>query len=287
MQIELDIQNFNELIRLVKSSLGVDFSKYRPSCLQRRVLHRMSMLGMNDLEIYLAHASENPPELEKLTDTVTIHVTDFFRDEDVFESFVQTHLPRLVERKLSGGQKEIRIWSAGCSTGEETYSMAILIDHWIKKQMLEISLEAYGTDISEDSCRIARAGIYSREKVERVPSHIKSQYFDRQGAAFRVKGETMKRVKFNQHNLFTPSPFSMLDLVVCRNVLIHFKQEVRNDILSHFHSSLNENGILILGKSEAVMGRGLDLFRLIDPRSKTYGKINARDCSEEDRNVEF
>jgi two-component system CheB/CheR fusion protein len=224
------------------------------------------------LEKYIAYLSDIPGEMEKLLDVVTIHITGFFRDQDVFASLTERIVPAIVERKLSTKRESVRIWSAGCSTGEEAYSIAILFAEILRIKKADLRVEIFGTDISEESCRVASKGVYPERRLRGVSQSRKRSHFDRDGECYRISADIRRCVKFMVHDLFDSPPFSMLDLVICRNVLIHFNQKVREDIISGFHSALGENGILILGKSEALTGSSTALFRLVDPRTKIYRK---------------
>ena len=271
--VSSNVLDIGELIEFVRTRRGIDFSKYRCSCLRRRVWHRMAQLSCRNLDDYIDKLREAPGEIGELLDTVTIHVTEFFRDNDVFEAITKKVFPGLVERKRMSDHNTIRVWSAGCSTGEEAYSIAILLDHLIRKETLPFGIEVFGTDVSEESCSVARAGIYSESKVKYVPPHIlRPRYFQACRDGYRISDRIRRRVKFMVHDLFSKSPFTMLDLVVCRNVLIHFNHSVRDDVIGNFGASLNERGILILGKCEAVTSKGMEIFELVVPRSKIYRK---------------
>lgn len=232
----------------------------------------MSVLGIREPDEYMMHLTNTDNEINHLLETVTVHITGFFRDRDVFDTLFSDVFYELLKGKLSRGHRFVRVWSAGCSTGEETYSVAILLLQLIRDNGLDIKVEIFGTDISEQSCRRARKGIYPAVCIQDVPVRLRKRYFNMEGAACEVAKETKRYVKFRTHDLFSSSPFSMLDLVVCRNVLIHFDTSARNDVLSNFHSSLNDEGILILGKSEALTGVNRELFELVDPRCKIYRK---------------
>ncbi len=264
--------DLTELARLVSTEYGIDFSKYRQSCLHRRVIHRMSMAGFDDIELYASYLAGHPDEMERLMDVVTIHVTDFFRDIDVFDTFSNRPLSMILEKNLAAGHDSIRVWSAGCATGEEAYSFGIILMHLLEKRKVDMRVEVFGTDISEESCRIARRGVYSWRKLDKVPPQIKARYFEPDGPEFKVVPEIMNRVKFRVHDLFLDPPYSMLDLIVCRNVLIHFNHDVRSQVISRFYDALGDGGILILGKSEAVPQQSAACFKLIESRSKIYMK---------------
>jgi len=267
------------LLANLHAKFGKDFTNYRVSCLQRRLALRMAVLKVTTLDEYLACLSANPEEIEQLLDTVTIHVTDFFRDADVYEALEMQILPELVEHKTHSPSRTIRIWSAGCSTGEEAYSIAITVLEYLHAHEAPLVLEVYGTDISKEACATAREGVYPERKVNRVPARLRQKYFEPESSGYRVAADTRRRVRFSVHDLFSAVPFSSLDIVLCRNVLIHFDHAVRNGVLARFHESLGDRGLLILGKSEAVTGTALDLFDLVDPRTKMYRKRALRDSS--------
>jgi two-component system CheB/CheR fusion protein len=240
------------------------------------------MLGHRTLEEYVSYLNDHPNEVEELINVVTIHVTGFFRDRDAYDALAENIFPGLLEGKYSGGRGAIRVWSAGCSTGEETYSTAITLIHFLKERKIDCKVEIFGTDISEESCRAARSGFYPAEKVSGLPQYLLKRYFDAEGSGYRISRDIRRHVKFKVHDLFSESPFSMLDLVVCRNVLIHFEHAARGDVLAHFHKSLRDEGFLILGKSEAMSGPALGLFKLVEPRSKIYRKRILCVCSREE-----
>jgi two-component system CheB/CheR fusion protein len=266
--------SLGELLANVQKKFGRDFSTYRLACLQRRVSMRMSALGIATLDEYMDVLTANPGEIDRLLDTVTIHVTEFFRDREVFDAIEKELLPAMVDRKLHSPSRTIRLWSAGCSTGEEAYSLAILVLQYLRTHDVDLALELYGTDISKEACAAAQAGVYPERKVARIPAHLKQKYFEPDAEGYRVAERVRRCVKFSVHDLFSEPPFASLDAVFCRNVLIHFDGNVRNEVFVRFHKALGENGMLILGRSEAVMGMALMLFDLIDPRNKIYEKIS-------------
>jgi two-component system CheB/CheR fusion protein len=272
----------SELIWFVQSQCGIDLSKYRPSCIRRRVSHRLSMLGCRDLETYVSYLNEHAGEVEKLLNAVTIHVTGYFRDHDVYRTLTDKIFPEIIERKRDDRDRSIRIWSAGCSTGEETYSTAIALMDFLGERQDDFKVEVFGTDISEESCRVARRGSYTAKKVGSIPRALLSRYFDIEDSNYRVVPEIRRHIRFTVHDLFSDSPFSMLDLIVCRNVLIHFEHGARGNVIANFHGSLCDAGFLVLGKSEAMSGPALGLFELIEPRCKIYRKRVLCVCSREE-----
>lgn len=267
--------SLGELLASLQRKFGRDLSNYHLSCLQRRVSLRMSVLGLSTLDQYMKRLTENPEEVDLLLDTVTIHVTEFFRDYNVFEAIIKDILPAIVDRKRYSPSRTIRIWSAGCSTGEETYSLAIAMLQHFRSHDIDLRLEVYGTDISKEACAFASAGVYPERRVGRIPAGIRQRYFEASDKGFCVAADVKRHVKFSVHDLFSACPFSLLDIVVCRNVLIHFDHSARNEVIERFHAALVECGVLILGKSEAVMGTALKLYQLVDPRNKIYRKITS------------
>lgn len=265
-------KDLSDLVLLVRSKLGLDLTKYRPQTIRRRVSHRMSVLGVENLNDYMMHLTNTPNEINHLLETVTVHVTGFFRDRDVFDTLFKEIFRDLLEEKLSQGHKIVRVWSAGCSTGEEAYSIAIMLLKLVNDNKFSIKVEVFGTDISEESCRTARAGIYPAQRIEDVPVTLRRRFFTAEGAEYKVAPVLRRCVKFMTHDLFSEPPYSMLDLVVCRNVLIHFENTARHHVMKNFHSSLNNRGLILLGKSEALAGSNRDLFELVDPRNKIYRK---------------
>jgi two-component system CheB/CheR fusion protein len=282
MAHQTEVLDLSEIAWLVKSRCGIDFSRYRATTLNRRVLHRMAMTGCSELEEYLGRLTADPGEMEKLLDIVTIHVTEFFRDRDVFKSLEQGYVPALIDEKTGAGHGVIRAWSAGCSTGEEAYSMAMMIDRAVSRVSPNTHIEVFGTDVSEDSCRTARKGVYCDEKLESLPADVVEAYFEEKGQCRKVTSRLRSLVKFMSHDLFTAPPYSHLDLIMCRNVLIHFEHDVRDEIIANFHASLQDRGLFVLGKSEALSGPLEELFELVEPRCKIYRKKVTEEPKRED-----
>ncbi len=282
MAHQTDVLDLSELAWIVKSRYGVDLSCYRSTCLHRRVLHRMAMASCKDIEEYIGCLTSDSGEMEKLMDTITIHVTEFFRDRDVFRSLERGYVPALVDEKETSGHGVVRAWSAGCSTGEETYSMAMMIDRAVSRVSPDMHIEVYGTDVSEDSCRTARKGVYSDEKIEGLPADLRDGYFEKEGRSWKVASRLRSLVRFRPHDLFAASPYSHLDLIMCRNVLIHFEHEVREEVVTNFSGSLRDRGLLVLGKSETLSRPLEDLFELVKPTCKIYRKKPQEDHTRED-----
>ncbi len=232
----------------------------------------MTSVGCSDLEEYMEFLQAHPDEMKQLLDVVTIHVTDFFRDRDVFDALYSKVFPEIIGEKLVEKTSRIRVWSAGCSTGEETYSITVLLLELLRKEKIILNPKIFGTDISGEACDFARRGVYADRRVCQIPGRLVKRYFDLDGSTCSVAQHVKRYVKFREHDLFSKPPFSVLDLIVCRNVLIHFNQQARDTVLRNFHSVMNPGGILVLGKSEAITGPELRMFELTDARNKIYQK---------------
>lgn len=263
--------DIDDLVSYVKSETGFDLTKYRPTTLNRRISHRQFALGLGDLHDYILYLYANPSELKNITDSTTIHVTEFFRDLDVFDYFPSKLLPAVVERKKGRYADDIRVWSAGCSTGQEAYSISILLDKFLKNYKIEA--EVIGTDISQKACNSAKRAIYSEKEVECLPENIIRKYFRKSEDGYTVIERIREKTSFFAHDLFSSPRFSGFDIVVCRNVLIHFKRDYRGEVIDSFYSVLNDSGLLILGKSEALSKVWKDKFKLLNPSMKVYQKI--------------
>jgi two-component system CheB/CheR fusion protein len=268
-----NLVEIEEIVWFVQSKYGKDLTKYRSSCLGRRIGLRMTSVGAHDLDEYMDYLEKHPIEADRLLEVVTIHVTDFFRDRSVFDAMSHKVFPEIIGKKLLDGMNVIRAWSAGCSTGEETYSLAIGLLDILRKDGVDLRLQIFGTDISEEACSFAAKGMYPDRKVCAIPGDLLKRYFELDDGYCKVKREVMRRVKFRVHDLFSRPPFGMLDLIVCRNVLIHFNHNARSTVLKYFNSALNNGGILVLGKSEAITGEELGVFELTDARNKIYRKV--------------
>lgn len=271
-----EVSGLGELLERLRDTFGRDLSNYRLTCLERRLSLRMAALRMPDVDAYLGYLEQNPDEIEQLLDTVTIHVTEFFRDRAVYDVLSRELIPEIVARALASESKRVRVWSAGCSTGEEVYSIAITFLRYFQAGDVSLALDVFGTDISREACKVARRGRYPARKLEAVPPNLRDRYFEPVGSEYRLAADVRRVVKISNHDLFAPAPFSCLDVIVCRNVLIHFEPSARNGILATFNAALADDGILILGKSEAIAGDATALFEMKDPRNKIYRKRSIR-----------
>jgi len=259
-----------KLFHLLLKRSGADFSQYKPSTIQRRIERRMFANRISTLELYVALLEKNNRELDALFKDILISVTCFFREPDAFRS-LQDHLQKLLTTKQEGDT--IRVWIPGCATGEEVYTIAILFAELLGDEMHRYNLQIFGTDLDGDVAGAARRGFYSEAALEKVQLEIIKKYFVRKGTVFQVIKPIRELIVFAKHDLVKDPPFSHLDLISCRNLLIYFNQPLQKRALSLFQFVLNTGGILFLGKSESVGELG-DYLTTIDRKHKIFRKIS-------------
>ncbi len=260
-----------QVLMMIHKKSGVDFSMYKKNTVIRRIEHRMSLVDeiVPTLEDYKNYLLENPREIRYLQEDLLIGVTHFFRDAEAF-SYLQQHLiPKMIDENIQRGRNKIRIWVAGCSLGQEAYSLAILFNEELEKRECEMDLQIFATDINRDSVKFASQGCYSEQTVSMIPKHLLIKYFDKDGSDYQVKREIRHKIVFAPHNMTIDSPFVNLDMISCRNVMIYFQTELQQKILSLFHFALNEKGYLFLGPSETI-GKLSNLFNSINNKWKIF-----------------
>ncbi|MEH2081458.1 MAG: chemotaxis protein CheB [Nostoc sp.] len=255
---------------LLRSATGVDFSHYKPNTLDRRIQWRMLLYKLEKLEDYANYLQNNPGEIKALYEEILIHVTYFFRDPEAFEMLKGQVFPTITKNKSL--EVPIRIWVAGCSTGEEVYSLAISLLEFVSDKVTPPSIQIFATDISEIAIEKARLGIYAENQMVEVSPERRRRFFNAiEGGGYQISKVVRELCVFARQDLSNDPPFSNLDLVSCRNVLIYLDETLQKRILPIFHYSLNPTGFLLLGTSEST-GKHSELFTLIDKKYKIYAK---------------
>src|SRR6184192_3494613 len=255
----------------LKKQMGVDFSGYKETTLIRRVNRRMALHRIEKLSQYARYLRNNKKEIEALFDDLLINVTRFFRDEALFRALKKRFLPTLLRNKKKERQRELRVWVPGCATGEEVYSLAICILEVLGNQLSKIRVQIFGTDLSESVIEHARAGIYPSAIEKDVPRARLNRFFIKSDGSYQIHRSVRDICTFARQNITADPPFSRLDLISCRNVLIYLSPELHKRCLPQFHYALNPNGYLILGPAESV-GMYDELFKLVDKKNKIYTK---------------
>src|SRR5437762_14080321 len=254
----------------LKKQMGVDFSAYKESTLIRRIQRRMALHRIEKMSQYARFLRDNKKEIEALFDDLLINVTRFFRDEAVFRS-LKRFLPSLLKSKRKDRQPELRAWVPGCATGEEVYSLAISVLETLESKPSKMRIQIFGTDLSESVIEHARLGIYSSAIEKDVSSARLKRFFVKRDGSYQIHRSVRDICTFARQTLCADPPFSRLDLISCRNVLIYLSPDLHKRCVPQFHYALNPGGYLILGPAESV-GMYDELFKLVDKKNKIYTK---------------
>jgi two-component system CheB/CheR fusion protein len=257
-----------ETISFLRIRKAHDFSYFKRNTVLRRIRRRMQLNNIEDLPAYLAFLRLNPNEAEALTHDLLANVTNFFRDLEAFQA-LQAEVPKLLADKKPAD--EIRVWVPGCATGEEAYSMAILLSEATAKLAAFPSIKVFATDVDQGSIEVGRAGLYSAAITADVSPERLRLFFSKESAGYRVKRGIRETVFFAQHDLLKDPPFSNLDLVSCRNLLIYLDAAAQRRIFQIFHFALRENGILFLGAAESVGAAG-ERLNALNKKYRVYAR---------------
>jgi two-component system CheB/CheR fusion protein len=260
---------FEEILNLLRTTTGVDFTLYKPGTLQRRILRRMALHKAETTAQYLRFLRENRGELKSLFHDILISVTGFFREAVTFDALKKQVLPNIFHERSA--ETPVRVWVAGCSTGEEAYSIAIRLLEYMRESDVEVPVQIFGTDLSEPALERARAGIYPESIASDVSPERLRRFFTRVDGQYQISRPVRDMCIFAQQNLTKDPPFSKLDLITCRNVLIYLGPALQSKVMRLFHYALRPSGYLVLGLSETV-GNASDLFAAIDRHAKIYSR---------------
>lgn len=254
---------------LLRAQTGHDFSNYKPSTIHRRIKRRMAVQQIDGLDGYIRYLQQTPTEVEALFRDLLIGVTNFFRDPESFKVLEEQAIPKVFAEKPAGAA--IRVWSVGCSTGEEAYSVAILLQERMEALKQSYTLQVFATDIDRQAIATARAGIYPASIATDISPERLARFFTVEpgGGAYRIHKSIRDILVFSEQDVIKDPPFSKLDLVSCRNLLIYLGADLQKKLMPMFHYALNPGGTLFLGTSESV-GEFGDLFAVLDRKSKLY-----------------
>jgi two-component system CheB/CheR fusion protein len=260
----------SRIFSLLRTTTGVDFTQYKPISLERRIQRRMLLYKLDSLAAYAQYLQTHRDEIQALYEEILIHVTSFFRDPHVFEKLKTQIFPTICQNKAS--DVPLRIWVAGCSTGEEVYSLAICLLEFFSDRATVPPIQIFATDISETAISKARTGLYLESQMEGVSPERKSRFFVPQAeGGYQISSTTRELCVFAHHNLCDDPPFSNLDLISCRNLLIYLSNSLQERIMALFHYSLNLTGYLVLGTAESVKAAS-NLFAPVDEACKIYAR---------------
>jgi two-component system CheB/CheR fusion protein len=258
------------LLEYLKRTRGFDFTAYKRSSLMRRILKRMQVINVATFGDYVDYLEVHPEEFPLLFNMILINITSFFRDPPAWEYLGQEIVPRILQSTPSNAL--IRVWSAGTASGEEAYSLTILLAEQLGIEEFRARVKIYATDVDEEALNEARQGSYGPKAVEEVPAELRERYFERVGTQYVFHKELRRSVIFGRHDLVQDAPISRLSLLVCRNTLMYFNNETQGRVLSRFHYALNENGYLFLGKAEMLLTHS-SLFTPVDLRRRVFMRV--------------
>jgi two-component system, chemotaxis family, CheB/CheR fusion protein len=259
--------DLKRILSLLQVSTRVDFSQYKPTTIQRRLGRRLMILRIETLAEYARYLQQKPSEVAELYKDLLISVTSFFRDPETFEALLRCLKPAIDERIER--QEALRLWVPGCATGEEVYSLAIRLHEFFLDQQLSLSVQMFGTDISEAALERARQGIYGGVITETVSEQRSRRFFTKMDGGYQINKMIRESCVFARHDVTRDPPFSRLDVVSCRNVLIYLDAKAQRKVLPAFHYALNPTGVLMLGSAETA-GAAADLFTVIDKTHHLY-----------------
>lgn len=274
MNAEQEIDpTFEHLLQFLKQSRGFDFTEYKRGSLMRRVKKRMSEVGIEDFEQYEDYLDVNAREFTELFNTILINVTSFFRDEEAWDYISREVIPDILKAKTPNST--VRIWSAGCATGEEAYSLAILMAEALGIEASRRQVKIYATDVDDEALEHARRGIYSTKSIENIPGELRKIYFEASNGSRSVFRQDLRRtLVFGRHDLMQDAPISRLDLLLCRNTLIYFNREAQQRIIARFQFALKDTGFLFLGRAETILTQE-NTFTPTSIKHHTFQKISA------------
>ena len=261
------LRKLSGVLMQLRQGTGHDFSQYKKSTLGRRIERRMTQQGIDDITTYERFLKEHPPEVQMLFRELLINVTSFFRDPTVFDTLKRDVLPALLAHRPDN--ESLRVWVAGCATGEEAYTVAMLLRELADEQRRDWPVLIYGTDIDADAIAVARAGLYPPNIVQDVTPERLRRFFVKEEAGYRVRKEIREMVVFAVQSVIKDPPFTRLDLLTCRNLLIYLEPELQERLVPIFHYALRPGGVLCLSPSESI-GNHAELFDTLDRRLNIY-----------------
>ncbi|MFC4097375.1 chemotaxis protein CheB [Euzebyella saccharophila] len=265
-----DEKSYQAILFEIQKKTGINFKKYKPNTLLRRLAKRLSLHNINSLEDYLEYLKKKEEEIDIIKQEFLIGVTNFFRDVEAFQILKESVIPQICQEKDKF--EGIRIWVSACSNGKEVYTIAMLFDDYIHTNGLDIDFKIFATDIDKNALRQASAGIYNGNDAEEIDKHYLDQYFLKTGNRIQIIKRIREKVVFSYHDVTNDPPFIQVDLITCRNLLIYLTGATQQNILSNFQFALNPNGFMFLGSSESL-GRMNSAFRAIDSKHRIFQVI--------------
>jgi chemotaxis protein methyltransferase CheR len=273
VQTEITDDELAEIGTILSMWRTINMSAYKDKCMKRRVAIRMRSTRCRDAAEYCNLLRQSPQELDLLQKTLTIHVSQFFRNPSMFDKLRRDVLPGLLSSCEKNGAGPLRLWCLGCANGEEPFSLAILLKEYFPKELRKVQTIIHGTDIDAETIQSARQGEYNEDRLKEVPADLKERYFRQNGSRFQLVPEIAEMVIFLQGDITRTAEYIASDLVVCRNTLIYFTRHDQEKILHGIADILPAGGILVLGKSETLVGNVRQRFEPVCPVERMYRKL--------------
>lgn len=264
---------FDRIRLILKNMTGIHLKGYKDACIRRRLAVRIRATGCSSAEEYAEFLLNDKSEPVALIKTLTIHVSKFFRNPSTFDKIRDEILPSLFSLCILQGRENLDIRSIGCACGEEPYSLALILRDSFAEEMSQVSVSISGFDIDSDVLRVACSAVYEPESVEEIPPDLRKRYFRVRDGKYHLLREARDMVAFHHENLLNPATRPPSDLIICRNVLIYFERDQQESIVRGFAAALRPGGVLVLGKTETMMGEARGLFRTECAVERIYRKI--------------
>lgn len=269
MSVSCDL---SDLLGLIHQQFGFDFTGYKPNPLLRQVVHRMEQVRITDYAVYKHYLERVPGEFQQLFNTMMNNHTTFFRNPEVWQVLADEIIPRIVAHKQPA--RPIRVWSAGCASGQEAYSLAMLFAEALGLEQLHKWVTIYATDVDRETLEQAYAGRYPVRLMRDVPQRFQDTYFERVDQHIVVRKELRRAISYKHHNLISDAPLPHIDLLVCRNALLYFMPETHAYVLAQLHSALADDGVLVVGTADMCLPHRYK-FRWADYRHRIAAKWEA------------
>ena len=257
-----------QILTIVQSSTGHDFTNYKRNTLSRRIQRRLTVNSLNNLKSYLDYLKENSEEVSSLFKELLISVTDFFREPDAYTYFINKILPKVLKNH---NKENFRVWVPACATGEEAYTWSILLQEYFNRNNINLKLQIFASDIDIQAIDKARLGVYPDSIISVVPKHLLNQYFLKQPSGYKIKKSIRETVIFADHNIIQQPPYSKLDLISCRNLLIYLDVNAQEKLFNIFYYALKKDGHLVLGGSESL-GSAQKYYNIVSRSNKIFSK---------------
>ena len=268
--IREDQKEFTELKSIIKRKIGFNCEDYKQPHLKRRLAVRLRATQSASYKDYAQVLLRNADEEKQLKETLTVNVTELFRNPETYESVRNNVLPELI--KYKGNNKVIKVWSAGCSNGEEPYSIAILLNEYLGSSAKRYNISILGTDIDEDSLGKAENALFQSKQLEKIEKERIARFFVKKENNYQVIDELKKLVKVKHHDLISGPKLSGFDIIFCRNVTIYFEEQLQEILYMNFYNALNEGGYFVMGKTETLVGPASQMFKRFDLKERIYAK---------------